>query len=285
MPRRSRLSAPLLGLALALGPVASHATEGETPYRQRAHHVLAGATTAQDVETEIEFGRTIAARVLGRYALDDDAALNRYVNLVGSGIALHSGRGELTYRFAVLDSEHINAYSAPGGYIFITRGALAQMKDEAELAGVLAHEVAHITERHIVKALSIRAADNSAGSGLSRILNAGTDTARVAIQQAADQAMRILFEDGYQQRDELDADRVATLLLATTGYDPAALHRYITRIQASETTSNNHESVTTHPPSPERLAALRKTLDEEQLHGLHYPTLAERFTHHVKQTR
>ncbi len=112
-----------------------------------------------DVLAEIQFGREMASRVLGRYGLYDNESVTRYVNLVASVVALNSGRPEIKFQVAILKTDTINAYAAPGGYIFITRGALMQMHDEAELAAVIAHEMGHITGKHIVKELNIHASD------------------------------------------------------------------------------------------------------------------------------
>ena len=269
----------IAGLGLGLTACASMGTEDGQSFRLRANsHALMQTSTA-DVEAEIEFGRDIAARVLGRYGLLKDSPKNRYISLIGTALAAHSNRTELSYHFAILDSDKVNAYSAPGGYIFITRGALALAEDEAELAAILAHEIAHISERHIVNALNIKATDKSAGAGIGRLLSAGTDTSRVAFFQAIDQAVAILFEKGYSQQDELDSDRVATLLLAEAGYDPLALRRYLQRAQQAD--NQTGEINTTHPPSRNRLQSLNRLIEEEQLDSLQLSKNKTRFEQHV----
>ncbi len=255
---------------------------GEPPslYRARLHKEVLTNTTDEDIKAEIKFGRDVAARVLGRYPLYLDKELSRYVSLIGTALAAQSSRTELNYYFAVLDSKTVNAYSAPGGYIFITKGALEMAQDEAELAAILAHEIAHITERHIVDALNIRATDTSGSAGLGRLISAGTDTARVAFMQAIDEAVGILFEKGYSQQDELDSDRVATLMLANAGYDARALHRYLTRTQSLETESSIN---TTHPPSANRLKRLEEIIVEEMLDETEQPRNQARFKSYVKK--
>lgn len=271
----------LIATSLALGLVAcaSPSTQDEQTFRLRANSHALMQTSAADVEAEIEFGRDIAARVLGRYGLLHDKQKNRYINLVGTALAAHSSRTELNYHFAILDSDKVNAYSAPGGYIFITRGALELAQDEAELAAILAHEIAHITQRHIVNALNIKAQDKSAGASIGRLLSAGTDTGRVAFFQAVDQAVAILFEKGYSQQNELDSDRVATLLLAEAGYDPLALRRYLQRAQDAD--HQDSEINTTHPPSRNRLQSLNRLIEEEQLDSLQLSNNKTRFEQYV----
>lgn len=224
---------------------------------------------------------SVAARVLGRFPLQADEALTRYLNLIGTALAAHSSHSDLNFHFALLDSDTVNAYSAPGGYIFITRGALLQAQDKSELAGIMAHEIVHISERHIVKALSIRASDSGSSVGLGRLLSGSSDTARVAFGQAVDQAVVILFERGYNQQDELEADQVTTLLLAQSGYDPLALHRYLERAQALEQSSASLN--TTHPPSRQRLRTLDRVIEEEHLQELKLVRNSTRFKRYVIQ--
>lgn len=268
----------LAGVGLTWAAIA--AAPATDDYRTRAHSVEPQATTSDDVAAEIRFGKDIAARVLGRTPLYEAQDLARYVNLVGKAVALSSSRPELEFRFAVLDSDHINAYSAPGGYIFITRGALAVLRDEAELAGVLAHEIAHVTEKHIVREFHIRGGDESTLAGLSRLIGGSQDSARVAFTQAVDKAIEILFQRGFKHQDELDSDRIATLLLAASGYDPLALRRYLGRI--TDMKGETAKTVgTTHPPSAERLARLDALIRGEGLGTLNYPRAEMRFKTHV----
>ncbi|MDF1578855.1 MAG: M48 family metalloprotease [Desulfobulbales bacterium] len=251
-------------------------------FRTRVSEKLAGeGVSTADIAAEISFGREVAAHILGRYKLDRDDRLNRYINLVGRGVALHSNRSDLDFRFAVLASSTINAYAAPGGYIFVTKGAIANMADEAELAAVLAHEIAHVAERHIVRELGIRGEGGSAQAGLAHLIGAIGDPTRVAFKQAVDQALDILFKQGYSSRDEAEADQNGLILLTATGYDPAGLRRYLAKLEesgAAELEIHNR----THPPSAERLAALDLVISETGLDKIAGPTLKERFN---EQTR
>lgn len=265
-----------LFLASTLLAVSTAAPAAEN-YRARIsdRHVSDQALSA-DVKAEVDFGRGVAAQVLSRYSLDTDAGLNRYLNLVGSGVALKGPRPELRYRFALLDSNEVNAYAAPGGWIFVTRGALALMHDESELAAVLAHELAHVTERHIVRALGIRGEDATAGAGLARFFGGATDAARMAFSQAVDRAVAILFEDGYQRDDEFSADRVATLLVAQAGYDPGSLARFLSRV--AERRGEPADTVyRTHPSFRDRLQRLDAFVREQGLDRLKQATVSDRF--------
>lgn len=231
------------------------ATAAPAEFRSRlSHDASSGLDIGADVVAELRFGREIAARLLRHFPLYEDAALTRYVTLLGQSITRHGGRPELQYRFAVLDSDEVNAYAAPGGYIFVTRAAVAAAGDEAELAAVLAHEIAHVERRHIVEALHIRARDDGAHAGLALLLGGAGDSARIAFGQAVDRAVEILLSEGLQQADEFDADHGAAVLLSYAGYPATALARYLARLAPAEaTTTALHR---THPPLAARMAAL-----------------------------
>ena len=217
-----------------------------------------------DVRAEIQFGREMAARVLGRYGYYDDEELTRYLNLVASSLALNMNRPELVFRVAILKTDTINAYAAPGGYIFITRGALLQMNDEAELAAVIAHEMAHVTNRHIVRVLNIHASDTSAVSGFTRFLGASGDPAKMAFLNLVDKAMGILFEDGYQIEDEKEADISAAMYLALSGYDPQALIDYLDRIEEIKDVSMEVLEKS-HPALRDSIILISEVLESEGL--------------------
>lgn len=259
----------------------------EQDFRRRAHTTYSNEFETGDIKAELAFGREVAARILGREKLLEKAELTRYITLIGQALASNSGRAELPFYFAVLDSEQANAYSTPGGYVFVTRGALQQMHDEAELAAVLAHEIAHVQLRHIVNALHIRGKEtNSVMTWMSVITGGSSDTAKVAFFQGVDQATNLLFEEGFNIRDELAADHVALMLLANTGYDPEALSRFLTRIDGSAgvpPASTPEEPAVrngkrTHPSGTERLTALATALRAQGLTDLNLPHRLERFT-------
>lgn len=246
-------------------------------FRSRASHEIASVgSLASDIKAELDFGRDVAAHILGRYGMREESEITRYVNLVGRSVALHGNRSDIEHRFAILDSETINAYAAPGGYVFITWGALQAMNDESELAGALAHEVAHVNQRHIVRALNIHGTEDGADTGLSRLVGASADPTRVAFAQAVDKAVALLFETGLERQDELEADRVGTMILASTGYDATALRRYLDRLGRKKGKQMDvlHS---THPPFDVRLTELDRLIAAEQLGKYRGPTVKSRF--------
>lgn len=240
--------------AVTLGLLALLATTAQAgSARLRVSDTAQLGGTQADIDAEVQFGRTLAARILGRYPLHKDKLLQAYVALVGHRLAAKCGRPELDFAFGVIESEEINAFATPGGYIFITRGALAKMRDEAELAGVLGHEIGHINARHMVKAFDIRGADTSAGAGLASLIGGATGSLRGALQQSLARATDILFHSGYQADEELDADQAGLYLAVLCGYDGGGLGRFLSRVGGFEAGAARSA---THPLHGARLKAL-----------------------------
>jgi len=261
---------------------ASPPTKSEATWRQR---VSTGTdVTSEDIAEEIRFGREVAARVVARYGLSEDARLMKYVNLVGKALALSTNRQEIDFRFGVLNTAEINGYAAPGGYVFVTKGAIDNMQDESELAGVLAHEMAHITERHVVKDLNIKASDDSASSGLARVIGGSTEVARSAFSQMVDKAVDTLFKDGYRREDETQADKDAVLTCAFAGYDPSALVRYFERLSAAKG-KQTEVLDKTHPSYETRIAWLKGVIADGNIDPAAYKTNKDRFENVVKVTK
>jgi len=166
--------------------------------------------------------------------------------------------------------------------VFITRGALKKMAGEGELAAVLAHEIAHVQQRHIVNALNIRAhEDNTLGAWMAALVGGAGETAKVAFFQAVDKATDLLFVEGFNIRDELDSDRVALLLLANAGYDPGALRTVLQRVEA-DAANTPKDAKRTHPSSTERMSVLNDTLQKAGMSPIADPRWQQRFTLHEK---
>lgn len=249
-------------------------------FRKRSQQKEETFTEEDDVKAEIVFGRELAARIIGRYSIYQDKGVTRYINLVGKGLAQYTNRPEIEFRFAVVDTDIVNAYAAPGGYIFITKGALKVMDDESELAGVLAHEIAHITERHIVKELNIKGDDDSAVAGLAKLIGGTTETLRGVFTQMVDEAVEILFEKGMKKNDELDSDRIGTMIIYAAGYDPSAISRYLKKVSINDT-GEKAGTAGVHPLFIERIKKIDALLVENNLTGKKQGTVSERFHENV----
>lgn len=233
-----------------------------------------------DLEAEVLFGRDLAARILGNYKASQDPVLIRYVNMLGKGLALYSGRPELEFHFIVLDSEEVNAFATPGGYIFITTGALHRMENEAQLTCVLAHEIAHVTQRHVVRRLDIKGEDGSSFSALSNAIGSSTATVRTLIEKTLDEAAAILFEKGYKLKEEMEADRVGIQIAALAGYDPTQLGRFLSLCKGFEKPDASYKGE--HPQLNVRLASIRKALKESGLEKNNNAQVRRRFYANVK---
>lgn len=172
---------------------------------------------------EVNTGRSEDQKVRAQYGVYNDPALQSYVDAVGQRLARASHRAGLQYQFLVVDSPQVNAFALPGGYIYITRGILAYLNSEAELAAVLGHEIGHVTARHSVQQLSAATAANIGVSVLQifvpQIRNSGGDVLLNTLGGA--------LLSGYGREHELEADRLGAEYLARTGYDPQAMIKVV----------------------------------------------------------
>ncbi|RJQ72250.1 MAG: hypothetical protein C4519_18900 [Desulfobacteraceae bacterium] len=243
--------------------------------RQRISSIRTQASTSADMEAEHRFGRNLAARILGNWALWDNPKANHYLNLVGQALALYAGNNGTRFSFGLLDSEEVNAFATPGGYIFLTRGAFQMMRDEAQLAAVLGHEMAHVLQRHMVRELNLRPGGTSAVGGLAELIGGATHSMRASLERSMEQAADILFKKGYRLEDELEADRVGLLLSVSAGYAPSGLADYLQSIGLFEVAPRSGQK--DHPVLEERLAAIRHTLTINGMTGLSGARNKERF--------
>ncbi len=233
-----------------------------------------------DLEAEIRFGRDLAARILGNYKLVKNANLINYVNIVGKSLSLYSGRPELKFYFAVLDTDEINAFATPGGYIFITKGALMQMDNEAQLAAVLSHEIAHVTRRHVVKRLDIRGGDTSGIAAVSGMIGGNTAAFRNLLEASLNKASEILFEKGYHISEELESDNLGVLMASSAGYHPSSLKNFLMKSNGFETIAKSKKKE--HPQLKKRIIELNKIMTKNGLLRIKQAKVRRRFHENVK---
>lgn len=229
------------------------------------------------VVRELQFGRLLAIQILKKYPRLEDKKANLYVSKVGKSVALFAGRSDIEYHFSVLDSEAINAFAAPGGYVFITKGALKAMRNEAELAGVLAHEIGHINYKHIIKQLPPPRETGGFVERMAAVLSAQGTVVSSAFSQVVKEASKVLFEKGYKIRDEYEADRAATDYLAATGYPPAALGDFLGVLQKIKEKEGKKEVYHTHPPPRDRIGKIQEVMEKEQYTSKGKPYLEKRY--------
>ncbi|MEX2489101.1 MAG: M48 family metalloprotease [Pseudomonadales bacterium] len=239
---------------------------------------------------ELELGKAEHEKIVAAFGYYQDEALQNYVDKVGQRIAAQSDRSDMDYTFTVLDDEMVNAMALPGGYIYITRGMLMHMNSEAELAAVLGHEIAHVTEKHAIK---------SQRSG--KVLEVLSQVAAVATGTPAAYELGSIFGgvllSGYSREHELEADKVGAKYMARAGYSPEAMLETIEilkakdRIEVEQARAEDREPriyhgfLSTHPDHDTRYkeviresSNLVEDYDEfiktdeflEQLNGLHY---------------
>ena len=230
-------------------------------------------------EQEVEIGRGVAATVAGHYTLSRDSTLNRYVNLVGNAVAAADPRPDVIYRFAVLDSDEVNAFAAPGGYVFVTRGALALMEDESMLAGVLAHEVAHVNQKDVVEEIQDRARTEIAVTETTERINL---TGEAYIEQAVGLGTNVLFL-GLGREDEIEADTIGMRMASDTGYDRAGLERFIERLDEHSDDESLSLLEKTHPDPDDRLDALEDAMRRIPADRAGRVVAADRFQRHLEQ--
>lgn len=209
-------------------------------------------------DEEVALGGAVAVNLVGTHGgliLGEpgtpEHALNVYVNRVGKNLAAQSSRPTLDWTFGVLDSEEFNAFAAPGGYVFVTRGLLKQVQNEAQLAGVMGHEIAHVTGRHALNvyssvkanqcqtALAAKAGGKLAAqaTGFKSALSSPigyinlNDAANIDIlAEMTDKLVESITTQGYAHSDEFDADRRSAALVLGAGYDPDAFIAFLDRI-------------------------------------------------------
>lgn len=173
-----------------------------------------------ETQSEVDIGKGVAANLLGAAPLVKDDKLQAYVNRLGWWLVQHTERTDLVWHFGVLDTDSLNAFAAPGGYVFITRGLLLNMRNEAELAGVLAHEIAHVLQRHHLAAIQ----KNAQTGIIADLASMAAESSQYgAVADKAISASTELYARGLDKSDEYEADRMGVVIAARAGYDPYGL--------------------------------------------------------------
>lgn len=203
-------------------------------------------------EEEIQLGREITGNLLGVAPLVKDEALQKYVNQVGRWVASQSERANLPWHFGVIESEDLNAFAAPGGYVMITKGLYRKIENEAQLAGVLGHEIGHVVKKHHLKVLQKSQLLNMGATLLGDKFGKDNQSVQKIIGSGAEICAR-----GLDKNAEFEADRIGVALATRAGYEPFGLPEVL---QAIGQVSKNDGSVAllfkTHPAPDDRLTML-----------------------------
>ena len=213
-------------------------------------------------QEEKQLGDQVSLKLRDHFGVYQNEPVTKYVSLVGTALAQASSRPTLEWKFIVLDTDGVNAYAAPGGIVHITRGLLGLMKSESELAGVLGHEITHVTEKHTVNAIKqskgISMTADAAGSG-------GSLRDQFIAKMSA-LAFNKIFEGEFSQRDENNADETGVRIANKIGYAPNGMVEVLKKIDARNGSREDRNGMfASHPATKDRIESLQKQIKNEKL--------------------
>jgi predicted Zn-dependent protease len=216
-----------------------------------------GNINLMSLEKEIALGRQLSAEIERQVKLVEDPTINEYVNRVGQNIVRNSD-AKVPFTIKVVESDEINAFALPGGFFYVNSGLILAADDEAELAGVMAHEIAHVTALHGTENASKAQIVNFAT--LPLIFLGGA--AGFGLRQAAGFLIPMQFMQ-FSRKAESEADYLGVQYLYKTGYDPGAAVSFFEKLQARETARPGTISkmFSTHPPTDDRIEATKKNIE------------------------
>jgi predicted Zn-dependent protease len=218
----------------------------------------AAAVNLFSVQQDVEVGHRAAVDAERQLPMMRDAAVEAYVNAVVHRLAAQAPGPRFSYRARVVNSAEINAFALPGGYVYVNRGLISAVRSEAELAGVLAHEMAHVAERHGTEQAT-KAYGAQAGLGvLSQVLGGRGRRINTAQQIAGSLGLNALFMK-FSRNAETEADQVGAQIMARAGYDPMAMASFFDLLQARQRSHPNAvaQFFSSHPPPANRSANIR----------------------------
>jgi len=213
---------------------------------------------------EAQLGRGVMLQLRNAGVIIEDAQLTEYIRLLGSQLASHANNGDFNFDFFVVNDSTINAFAMPGGYIGVNQGLILASESENELAGVLAHEVSHVTQRHIARALY----DNQKSSivSLATMLAAillgaagGASADAMTGIMTAGQAAVLQRQINFTRQNEFEADRVGMDVLSRAGFDPNGMASFFEKLSRRHSVSAQSvpEMLQTHPVSTDRISEAR----------------------------
>jgi hypothetical protein len=215
-------------------------------------------------KAERQIGEQISLSLRTRFGVVQDLKVTKYVTLVGSTLTQASERPNLDWKFIVLDTDAVNAFAAPGGFIHVTRGLLGFCKNEAELAGVLGHEITHVTAKHTVHFIEHSNQISFGAGAASSKERYGADV----LTQIAERAGHFIFDNQYDQGQEDQADEIGVQLANELGYDPHGLQDVLKRLDARNSGRNDKNGwFSSHPATKDRINHVEKVISKDKLAG------------------
>jgi len=217
-----------------------------------------GVKSLSDIpeEKEIQIGKDLSAGLLGATPLVDDPAVQSYVNQLGRWLAFQTERANLPWTFAVIDTDTVNAFAAPGGYVFVTRGLFLMLRNEAELAGVIGHEISHVLRRHHLVAIEKQMRASLATDVTGMLVDYDSEMVDALVGAGME-----IYGKGLDREDEFEADRMGVVVAARSGYDAYGLPAMLMTLNArNESDQSLSFLFSTHPPTVDRLGQLDREM-------------------------
>jgi hypothetical protein len=279
MTRTLLLSIGLAAAMIAPVPAASPSREADGQIGGIGS-VLKKANDVRELQVsdkeEAQLGAAVSEKIRTRYGVVQDGAVHRYVTLVGTSLATASTRPALPWTFIVLDTDGVNAFAAPGGFVHITRGALGLVQNEAELAGVLAHELIHVTAKHTIRSIQ---KSQAVQMGAKETLSGNPALLQKAVTATYDD----IVERGFGREDENESDEKGVALANQVGYDPKGLGTFLTRLKERNKDSKERRGLfASHPEMQSRLDNLTKVIAAKKLTAT--ATLGDRYKKNITYT-
>lgn len=228
--------------------------------------VKAGGMSASN---ERAIGESVSLALTNQYGVSQNEKLAQYVVLVGQTVASRTPRADQPWVFGVLDTDTVNAFSGPGGYVWVTRGAIEQMQDESELAGVLGHEIGHVVKHHGLDAAK------QAGLADAALTAASASENAAQFSNLSDKVVDVIVKQGFTEPQEFVADQESVKYTAAAGYDPSGFLHFLQRIRQKQK-SGGANLFSTHPGLDDRIAKISNQISAAGTGG-RGATLKDRF--------
>ncbi len=248
---------------------AGQISESDRQAIQKTSQAVSATFSEITEEQEFYIGRSVAALILSQYPAYDNPALTTYINTLGQAIVYSSDRPEIYagYHFLILNTEEVNALSAPGGFIFISKGLVRRCRNEEMLASILAHEIGHVCAKHGLQAIK-----------KSRLVDAfriiGQEAARrygpeelaeltTAFEGALGDVVETLVVRGYDRKYEYEADELAVKFDVATGYSPVGLTDFLQTMVGDASSAAGKGWFKTHPSAEQRMDKLKSRMNAQ----------------------